>query len=255
MTPTITVDTREFHAAMREFLARTSRTLEEAVRTRMFFLLVRVFALLKPKDPQAERNRIRAYLNTPVGERRFDKRTGKKVGKGRMLQLRHLITQARERAKGGPGLYGEAMAKAAAALSRQAIGSVGYLKSGIVKAIKAINHGSFAQFGGVSRGRQYSGNAALIKIAAEYGHAFSNVGIHKGGKAYAGVSKSTGKVYSFGDISWKIADGQEGNVAANINPAFQRAFNDETVEMRRHLASKLQQDANAHMAKPLPVPA
>lgn len=257
MKPTITIDTREFHAANREFLARTSRTLEEAVRTRMFFLLVRVFALLKPQDPQAKRNQVRAYLNEPVGERRFDKKTGKRVGRGRMLQRRHLIVQARQKAQGKPGLYGAEMKRAAGAFSRQAIGSIGYLKSGVVKAIKAINGGSFSQFGGRTKGKAgkfYAANSALVKIAQQYGTAFSNVAIHKGVKAFGFVTKGWNPT-AVTDIGWKIADGQESNVAAVVNPVFQRAFNDEATEMRRHLARELQKDANAHMEKPLPIAA
>lgn len=242
---------------MREVLAKTSRTLEEAVRTRMFFLLVRVFALLKPQDPQAKRNQVRAYLNEPVGERRFDKRTGKKVGRGRMLQRRHLIVQARRRAAGLPGLYGEEMKKAAAALSRQAVGSIGYLKSGVVKAIKRINNGGFSQFGGRTSGkagRFYGPNAALIRIASEYGTGMSNVGIHKGVKAFSFITKGWSPT-AVTDIGWQIKDGQESNVSAVVNPAFQRAFNDEAREMRRHLAREMQAVANEHMDKPVPIPA
>lgn len=241
---------------MREVLAKTSRTLEEAVRSQMFFLLVNVLALLKPQDPQAKRNQVRAYLNEPIGERRFDRKTGKKVGRSRVFQRRHAIIQARQRAMGKPGLYGEAMKKAAGAFSRWAIGSIGYLKSGVVKALKRINGGHFSQYGGVAKGgKQYSGNAALIQAALRYGVGMSNVGIHKGAKAYAGVSKSTGNVYSFADIGWQIKDGQEANVAAVVNPAFQRAMNDRAADMRRHVASKMQAVANEHMVKPLPLAA
>ena len=81
MTPTVSIDTTEFQSAIRQMLAKTSRTLPQFLNARMFYLLLRMFAALDPKDPQAERNRIRNYLNEPVGERRFDKRTGKKVSK------------------------------------------------------------------------------------------------------------------------------------------------------------------------------
>jgi len=264
MRATVTIDTREFQSAMRQYLAVTKRTLEEAVRTRLFYLLIRVFLILKPRDPQAARNRIRDYLNAPIGERRFDRRTGKRVGRSRMLQRRHLIAQMLQRKAGGKGLYGEEMKAAAGKLSRQSIGSVGYLKSVVAKAIKAIN-GHFTQFGrqvkdklkaGQRRreSRQVAGNQALIDLAGEYGHHLSgNVALHKGAKAFAFVTKGWSPT-AVADMAIAIANGQEGNVAANYNPAFAQAFRDEAAEMRRHLASRMQEDANRFMVNPLPVP-
>lgn len=246
MKATVTVDTTEFHAAMREYLKVTTRTLAEFITSRMFFVLVRAFALLKPQNPQAERNRIRAYLNEPIGERRFDRKTGKKVGKARQAQRVHLIVQARNKASGGKGLYGEAMKEAAAKFRRAAIGSVGYLRSGVAKAIKQVN-GHFTQFGfrtKKSGGRDISPNAALVKIAAEYGTALSNVAMHKGARSYTTPARPGFNPTAVADIAWNIKDGQDGRVASVVNPAFQRAYDDETREMQKRLAERMQEDAN-----------
>lgn len=254
MTPTVSIDTTEFQSAIRQMLAKTSRTLPQFLNARMFYLLLRMFAALDPKDPQAERNRIRNYLNEPVGERRFDKRTGKKVSKIRSLQRRHLIAQAKNAQAGNAGLYGEAMKSAAAKLSRWSIGSVGYLKSTVARAIKKIN-GHFTQFGYTTKkhnGRQVAGNAALIAMANQYGLALgSNVGMHKGSRAYVKKAVAGFNPSALADMSLRIADGQEGRVTSRMNAAAATAFRDETIEMQRHLARQMQDLANEHMEKPL----
>ena len=96
MTPNVSIDTTEFHAAMREYLAVTKSTLEEATNRRMFFVLARAFVLMKPHAANSERARIRAYLTEPVGDTRIDKRTGKKLGRGRVFRRVHKIAIHRE---------------------------------------------------------------------------------------------------------------------------------------------------------------
>jgi len=251
--PTVSIDMTEFNAAMKQLLATTSRTLPEFLNSRLFFWLLRIYAALDPKSPQSERNRIRAYLNEPIGERRFDKRTGKKVGRGRMLQRRHLIVQAKNSKAGNKGLYGEEMKKAAGAFSRKAIGSVGYLKAAVAKSIKAIN-GHFSQFGYTTKksgGKQVPGNAALIAIANQYGLKAENVAMHKGARGYAYPAKDGFNPYSIADMAVAIADDQVGRVSERYSVAGQRATNDETVEMQKHLARHMQGICNEHMEKPL----
>jgi len=261
LKPTVSIDMTEFNAAMKQLLATTSRTLPEFLNSRLFFWLLRIYASLDPKSPQSERNRIRAYLNEPIGERRFDKRTGKKVGRGRVLQRRHLIVQAKRRDmaatqdQGGikAGLYGEAMRAAAASFSRKAIGSVGYLKAAVAKSIKSIN-GHFTQFGFSTKksgGKQIPGNAALIAIANQYGLKAENVAMHKGARGYAYPAKDGFNPYSIADMAVAISDDQVGRVSERYSSAGQRATNDETVEMQKHLARHMQGIANEHMEKPL----
>jgi len=258
---TVTVDTTEFHAAMREYLTLTRSTLAEATNRRLFFLLARVFVLLKPQQLQAFRNKVRDYLNEPIGERRFDKATGKKVGRGRVLRRVHLIVQAKQKKAGGKGLYGEEMKTEAAKFRRQAIGSVGYMKSGVAKAIKQLR-GSFTQFGRQEKiklqpgqvrrsSREIDGNAALIKLANEYGTSMDNVGIHKGAKAYTTKAQPGINPQAIADIAWNIKDGQSENVSAVVNPAFQRAFDDEATEMKAEIARRMQDLSNQFMSPEL----
>lgn len=265
MNASVKLDTSEFHETMREYLTVTKSTLAEATNRRMFFLLARVFVLMAPQYAQKERNRIRAYLNEPVGDRRFDKRTGKKVGRARMLQRRHLIVQAKRRNAGEKGLYGQEMKDAAAKFSKAAIGSVGYLKSGVARAIKELR-GSFTQFGRQEKmklkagqvrrsSREVEGNAALIKLAQEYGTSMDNVAIHKGSKAFVKKAVDSFSPEAVCDMGWKIKDGQENNVTNATSPAFRKAYDDETIEMKAYLEARLQADANAFMVPELRVAA
>ena len=148
----MTVDSGKFDLAMKQYLLTTSRDLHKAINSRFFYLMVRLFVLVPPKSPGQERRRIADYLGTPVGDiNRKSKKTGKRVGTSRILKRVHLITQARAaknptvNLNGGHGLYGKTMKKAASSFMRKAIGSVGYLRSAVVKSIRIYNRG-FSQY-------------------------------------------------------------------------------------------------------------
>ena len=59
MNPTLDIDVREFQEWNRRHLAQTKRALHKASNKRMFYVALRAFAILPPKNPQAERNKIR----------------------------------------------------------------------------------------------------------------------------------------------------------------------------------------------------
>jgi len=216
---------------------------------------MRMFVLIPPHRVQQKRDEIRAYLNQPIGDRRTDKKTGKKVGKARMLRRVHLIAQARAKGTGKQGLYGEKMAKAAASLRRRAVGSVGYLKSGLIPAIRKFQ-GHFTQFGGSSKkskGKQISGNAAFMRLVREYGglQGTGNVARHRGSKTDVWLAKpgfGGSKSEAWASISIGIADGQVQKVNEIYTTAATRAFRDEREEMERHLAEKLEKAANDAVA-------
>jgi len=247
MKAVIDIETEKFNAVMKRWLVTSSRELSVAVNARMAFLLMRMFVLIPPHRVQQKRDEIRTYLNQPIGDRRMDKKTGKKVGKARMLRRAHLIAQARAKGTGKQGLYGETMAKAAAALRRKAIGSVGYLKSGLIPAIRKFQ-GHFTQFGGSSKkskGKQISGNAAFMRLVREYGglEGTGNVAKHRGSKTDVWLAKpgfGGSKSEAWASISVGIADGQVAKVNEIYTTAATRAFRDEREEMERHLAEKLE---------------
>lgn len=253
MTPTVRVDLTEFQQAMREYIATSRRTLAEIVNSRAFYVQARVFLLLDPQNPQAERNRIRAYFREPLGDvNKVSSRTGKRLGKSRLLRRVHLIAQMKNAKAGKPGLYGETMKKAAASLMRRAIGSVGYMKSPVAKALKKLS-GHFSQFGGTAGSiggvRPYAGNAALIKLADEYGigsEARSNVALHKGAHAYVQRARTAINPICDVDLALSVANDQTAEVQRRYASAFSRAFADEEREMRRHVAEKMQEITNRH---------
>ena len=246
MTPTVTVDTSRFDAAWKEYLPKTRRSLADAINARTFFLMLRLYCLLPPKSPQSARNKILDYFNRPVGAARFDKKTGKKVGRSRQLRVVHLIAQAKNAKAGKPGLYGEDMREAAAKLRRRASGSVGYLKSCVTKAIKKLSP-SFTQFGGTRRARKGSagvrvvaGNQALINLANQYGLPQENVSMHRGSSAYAYNAKAGFSPSSHVRMNIGLADNQIGTVDSIYAKAMQQAYNDEARELEAHISASLQ---------------
>ena len=246
MTPTVSVDTSRFEAAWKEYLPKTRRSLADAVNARTFFLMLRLYCLLPPKSPQAARNKILDYFNRPVGAARFDKKTGKRVGRSRQLRVVHLIAQAKNAKAGKPGLYGQDMIDAAASLRRRAAGSVGYLKSCVVKAIKKLSP-SFTQFGGTRRARKGSagvriiaGNQALINLANQYGLRQENVSMHRGSSAFAYNAKDGFSPSSHVRMNIGLADNQIGKVDQIYSKAMQQAYDDEARELSAHIASALQ---------------
>jgi hypothetical protein len=236
---------------MKRWLVTTSREMSVAVNARMAFLLMRMFVLIPPHRVQQKRDEIRTYMQQTIGDRRMDKKTGKAVGRARQLRRVHLIAQARNRKAGGIGLYGEKMKTASASLRRKAVGSVGYLKSGLIGAIRKFQ-GHFTQFGGStkkSKGKQISGNAAFMRLVREYGglEGTGNVAKHRGAKFQVSTAKpgfSGPKTEAWMNLSIGIADNQLERVNAIYTAAATRAFRDERIEMEKHLADKLAQAAD-----------
>lgn len=251
MKPTIDLDAeaQRFQKMLREWLATTSRELPAAINARMFYMLLRVYILTPPKNPQEVRNKIHDYMRQPIGERRVDKRTGKKVGvkSNRVFRRQHLIAQARAKKEGKRGLYGETMRKASASLFRRAVGSVGYLKSAVVGAIKRISP-NFSQWGfaerkGKNPRASVEANTALAKIAREYdGVGATNVSRMKGAKASVTIAipaRNTAQVR----LSIGIADDQLPRVSAIYQDSFGKALRDERIEMERVITERLEATA------------
>ncbi len=251
MRAELTIETERFNEVMKRWLATTSREMSVAVNARMAFLLMRMFVLIPPHRVQQKRDEIRTYMQQTIGDRRMDKKTGKAVGRARQLRRVHLIAQARNRKAGGIGLYGEKMKTASASLRRKAVGSVGYLKSGLIGAIRKFQ-GHFTQFGGStkkSKGKQISGNAAFMRLVREYGglEGTGNVAKHRGAKFQVSTAKpgfSGPKTEAWMNLSIGIADNQLERVNAIYTAAATRAFRDERIEMEKHLADKLAQAAD-----------
>jgi len=242
------VDTSRFDAALKQYLLTTRRDLHKAINARFFYLMVRLFVLVPPRSPGQERRRISDYLGKPLGDiNRKSKKTGKRIGRSRLLRRVHLIVQAKEAKAGRRGLYGEEMKTMASALMRKSIASVGYLRSAVVKAIRVYNKG-FTQFQAqkwkpLVKPAGYKApkktNAALVALANQYGLPEENVAVHKGTRARGfqavpGYNPTATIVMAAG-----IADNQYNRVASIYNPAMQRALDDETAELANHMTEAL----------------
>jgi len=242
------VDTSRFDAALKQYLLTTKRDLHKAVNARFFYLLVRLFVLVPPKSPSTERRRIADYLGQPLGDvNRKSKKTGKRIGRSRLLRRVHLIAQARENKSGRRGLYGKDMKEAASSLMRKSIASVGYLRSAVVKAIRIYNRG-FTQFQSqkwkpLVKPAGYKApkktNAALVALANQYGLPEENVAVHKGTKAHGVQAVPGWNPTAFVSMRSGISDNQYNRVAGIYNPAMQKALDDELAELTNHMTEAL----------------
>lgn len=258
MKPSLELETKKFDQVLKQWLAGTTRELSVAINARMAFTLIRAFVLIPPHRVQEQRDKIRAYLTAPVGTARQDKATGKKVGKSRILRRIHLIAQAAQRKAGGKGLYGADMRKAASSKLRRAVGSIGYLKSGLIVAIKRFN-GHFGQYGRakkVSRSgkvtqTEMQPNGAFIKMLNQYGitSGIGNVAKHKGVVVRTWPSKASISSKSLSaavELSIGVKDNQLAKVESVYSAAMERAFRDERAEMEQVIRNRL--DAAAQEA-------
>lgn len=253
MRPTVTIDTSEFQRALRQHLASTSRELSEAVNMRLASVLMRTFLFLEPRNPQAKRDEIKGELTRELEERTRTTKSGKvkRLGRLRQFQVRHKIINALRGKRGRPGLYGQEMRDQSGAFLRGRTSSVGAMKALVVRMLRRVMP-AFTQFGSVTKksgGRQVTGNAMLIRLAGQYNHAASNVGVS------SNVSKrqsATGKTAvpgwkPFAEVSgeYGVKAGQDPKVNARYQAAVQRAFADETREMIDHLRAKVLDNAEA----------
>lgn len=234
-------EARKFQEANRKMLLTSKRTLADAVNSRMSFLLMRIFALMPPRRVQEQRSKIRSYMEAQIGQARFSKKTGKRVGRSKLLRRVHLIVQARRRKEGKPGAYGAEMKKDAASFRRATLGSIGYLKSGFIPLIRKFN-GHFTQLGGKIGGRQVNSNAAFIRILSNYGLLVGsgNVAKHRGVKTSHNFPTAGFNPTAIAGISLKLKDGQEGKVNAIFDEATTTALHDERKEMERVIAARMQ---------------
>ena len=253
MRPTVTIDTSEFQRALRRHLATTSRELSEAVNMRLAAVLMRTFLFLDPRNPQAKRDEVKGILTRELEERTRTTKIGKvkRLGRLRQFQFRHKIINAMRGKRGQAGLYGQAMRDASGSFLRGRTSSVGAMKALVVRMLRKVMP-AFTQFGSVTKksgGRQVKGNAMLIRLAGQYNHAASNVGVS------SNISKrqtASGKAASagwrpFAEVSgeYGVKTGQDSTVNARYQAAVQRAFADETREMLDHLRAKVLDNAEA----------
>jgi hypothetical protein len=233
MSAAMTIDTTEFDRALRDYYRATSKTLPEVVNQRMFNVAARIMDALPPKpgEEQATRSKIKKYLTEKVqGRMRVGKKGPKRVSGRRPKKLMrvNLIVQARRAKTSRKGLYGDAMAAAAGAFRQRAQVSVGFLKSPFIPVIKGLLN--FVKF---------------KKVATRWGR----ISVWPGSSGYGKVKPATPGLSPEGifEVRWKWFT--EKQATALVTSAIQKAFNDETKEIDRHLQEKLQPEADKINAK------
>ena len=246
---TAQVDTTQFQAALKQYVVASNKEMSAELNRRMFYVLLRAFVLLPPKFIQEAKAKAKAYVEQLRGETK----TG--------ARLVHLIAQGRRMAKGLPALTPSQIkageSKKPVSRIRISAAAQGYLKSVVVKALTRISSANlgvgFSQFGRgavtaradriAKTGRFIKGragkpevppNAALAKIAAEYGVGFdpkSNVGVYGGTKAAMKGAQPGFNPVAEALLEVKVHEGQEGKLYGILSNAFQQAFNDEREQM------------------------
>lgn len=234
-------EAKRYQEASRKMQLASKKTVADVTNRQMSFLLMRIFALLPPRRVQEQRSKIRSYLEAQIGDARFNRKTGKRVARSKLLRRVHLIIQARRRKTGKPGAHGAEMKEAAASFRRATLGSIGYLKSGFIPLIKKFN-GHFTQLGGKQKGKQVNSNGAFIRMLSSYGLLVGsgNVAKHRGVKTSHSFPVMSLNPIAVVQISLKLKEGQEGKVNALFDEATTTALHDERKEMERVLAARMQ---------------
>ncbi len=259
MQVTCKIETEAFQRSLRQWASTTTRELSKALNARLFYMMLRFYALIPPMQVAAARQKVRVYLNTVLSARTRTLKSGKIKSRPARQQLNRaiLIAQARRKKAGlAPFIpseegFADKMSKAAAKIRRSGISGQGYLKSSVVKVLKALN-GGFAQWGFAAKsgGKGSLGltkpavppNAALAKIGAEYGLDASagNVGVFKNSKGAVQLATPGVNPAAVASLNIGLIDGNDAKVAAVMNPALSRAIADERAEMDRYLTAVAQ---------------
>lgn len=218
MTPTIQVDTREFDAALKQYLVTTSKTLAKAINDKAGGVAFKAYSA----TPKADRAKIAAELGASY-EQVIGKR-GKPTKKQRLVvadanpRARALLV-AQLRRQGKLGAVRNLGALVSAFVTKR-VTSAGFFRSGWIPAIRALARGTpFERKAGRPVGRALKAKDELSPVAEIENNA---------------SPKDRSKMPTV-----------EGFMAA----ALQKAFREETADMEQYLSRKAQEAANTVNAK------
>jgi len=239
MSDTLTIDTTQFKKALREYAETTRKTIAQIVNQRAYNVAGRAMDLMKPApgDEQGTRTRIKSYLQQRRGADRYvisktGKKTRKKVKKSLQLVVANLIIQKRRSRRGLKGLYGQAMIAAEGAFTQASQVGVGFLKSPLVAIVRGLT--------------DYQPPGRRMPIKTRWGR----ISIWPGSKGSGTVNpaKPGDNATATMKMNWNVK-GMPKKVERLTTIPLQSAFNAEEAEMRRHVAEKLQKEADKINAK------
>jgi hypothetical protein len=292
MSASLKIDTAPAMKAFRAYALQTNRELSAELNRRMFYIGLRAFVMMAPRYIQEAKARAKAYVeafrgNSAANVASVSQGLGTATGKGkRMIQRRvnkvtkdslrlvHLIAQARRLKRGLKALTPwqiKAQAQTAKSDFRKGVGSIrsgaaaqGRVKGAIAKMLDLLSKANigraFAQYGraasvnrkGVTVRPETPPNAALAKIAGEYGVGFnaqSSTGVFGGLRANVAAAKpGINPVVSI-RLEGKIQSDQVPKVNGKLAAAFQQAFNDEAAQLEAKMAAKAQAIADKYSAR------
>jgi hypothetical protein len=231
---TISIDTRQFKAALQEYRETTKRELRDILNQRAFNIAGRTMDALKPEpgNEKGARHKIKNYMDAMQGSPRLKMfKTGRrrgqlalKGGASGQLRRKHLILQARRKKMGMKGLYGKTMREQVGKFTQAAQVGVGFLKSPFIPIIKGLH--DLVRFKSVKT-------------------AWGRISVWPGSDGFGKVTPAKKSTNPFVEMRLKwIVSGHAGKVNKLIVPKMQSAFDAEAAELRRYVTEKLQAEAN-----------
>lgn len=221
------LDTTAFQATLRRYLAVTSKTLQEALNQKMFFIARGA----SRGTPKVERSTVEKELSvTGYAEKLYMKgpKKGQVNQRGKLGRVQtatpfiYRIINSRLGRVGKKGLYGSAMKAAATKLLAKRFRSLGTLKAGWLGAIRALGRA-------VGESSQVEGTAANVK------------GRSKATLAREGWSPQVSIEY----LTNSFAPGHRAYIDARVQSALAAAFQDEAKSMEDYMIKKLQKSIDA----------
>lgn len=205
----ITIDTREFNAALQLYMRHSKRDLAFVVNKRA----INVSFIAMRKTPAATAGKINRQLRKRIA---VDGRKGKK--KPPLVAL--MINKGSNKIGGekpAKGLYGAAMAEEIREVIGKRQRTRAYIKSGFIKTIRDLEKRD--------RGRQKRQPRNVQTFSRQAG---------QGKPAFAGINP-TAEIINFATGAKEIA-----------GPALQSALNADAADMRKFTAKRMQQTANKY---------
>jgi len=194
----ITVDTRNFEAALKDILKYTSREAAVVINSTAIEVITTAAALTKKADPEV----IERKLSTGVVTRTQTK-TGRLLKKPKVLaykpaELVYMILNARQRRAGKPGLNNADMSREAQKLIRRRKAASGYTAyAGWQKALQAVGGRGFGKapkFEGSSAAHGYGIKATPDKLLAKLVNTASAIELYGAGPLQEAINLKTEKM-------------------------------------------------------------
>jgi hypothetical protein len=220
MKPTFKLNTREFDATLKRYMALSKRTPKEVTDTKAFYIARRATL----ETPKAKLSDIKGDLGRIVNSKKKGRYLKLTMADRRPVSLAEAIIRARAHRKGSAQPTKEEIGGLIENLLIVRARSIAFLKSGWLPAIKAL-----APFA-VKRGQPRVDNTA------------KQVGQAKGfGRPSPGGWRAKTVI---ANLASTLRDKKEALIKYGM-PALQQAFDHETRSMKGYIEDKLRRDARA----------